>query len=513
MNPAEWLLRSARKAPDAPALLHGVEVVASYGAFAERAGRIAKALREEWGVWPGDRVALFMANSPTYLELLYGIWFAGAVAVPINYKLHPREAAHIVDDAQARVVFVDGSRAGVASFLAGEGASVVTHEILAGELPRHTAMDAPHPMRTEDLAWLFYTSGTTGRPKGVMLTIANLHAMVFAYFVDVDAVHREDAALYAAPMSHGAGLYNFMHVLRGARHVVPVSGGFDPSEIADLAPRIGNVSMFAAPTMVRRLCDYAARAGYDGEGIRTIVYGGGPMYVADIERAVAQFGPRFVQIYGQGESPMTITALSRETIAERSHPRWRERLGSVGLAHSCVEVRVADEAGHPVLAGETGEILVRGASVMAGYWRNPTATAENLRDGWLWTGDLGALDKDGYLTLKDRSKDVIISGGTNIYPREVEEALLTCAGVREVSVVGRAEPEWGEEVVAFVVAMEEEGLEPDQLDAHCRSQIARFKRPRHYVFLEELPKNTYGKVLKGALRRMADEVAGRGKRC
>ncbi|WP_321344385.1 AMP-binding protein [Breoghania sp.] len=510
MNPAEWLLRAARKAPDAPALLRGVEVVASYGEFAERAGRIAQALREYWGVWPGDRVALFMANSPIYLELLYGLWFAGAVAVPINFKLHAREAAHIVGDAQARVVFVDEARSGVAPLLAGDGPSVVSLDALAAELPRHAPLQSPHPMREEDLAWLFYTSGTTGNPKGVMLTIANLHAMAFAYFVDVDEVRGEDAALYAAPMSHGAGLYNFMHVLRGARHVVPVSGGFDPSEIADLAPRIGNVSMFAAPTMVRRLCDYAARSGYDGEGIRTIVYGGGPMYVADIERAVSQFGPRFVQIYGQGESPMTITALSREAIAARSHPRWRERLGSVGLAHSCVEVRVADENGQPVRAGETGEILVRGASVMAGYWRNPDATAETLRDGWLWTGDLGALDEDGYLTLKDRSKDVIISGGTNIYPREVEEALLTCEGVREVSVVGRAEAEWGEEVVAFVVAMEEDGLEPGRLDAHCRAQIARFKRPKHYVFLEELPKNNYGKVLKGELRRMAEEAAGRG---
>ncbi len=339
-----------------------------------------------------------------------------------------------------------------------------------------------------------------------MLSVQNLQAMSFAYFVDVDEVKPEDAALYAAPMSHGAGLYNFMHVLRGARHVVPESGGFDAAEILDLAGSVGSLSMFAAPTMVRRLVQHARAVGHDGTGIRTIVYGGGPMYVADIEEAVALMGPRFVQIYGQGESPMTITALPRELVCDRAHPRWRERLGSVGTAQACVEVRIAGEDGATLPPGETGEILVRGPSVMAGYWGNPDATADTLRDGWLWTGDMGAMDEDGFVTLKDRSKDVIISGGTNIYPREVEEALLQHPDVAEVSVVGRPSPEWGEEVVAFVVAA---GAAPGsgELDAFCREQIARFKRPKHYVFVPELPKNNYGKVLKTELRRQLEASA------
>ncbi|MDQ0316912.1 class I adenylate-forming enzyme family protein [Amorphus orientalis] len=500
MNLAEWLVRTARRTPDAPALLHGSQVVATYAEFAERAASIGAALRICHGVGRGDRVALTMGNCTAYLEALYGIWFAGAVAVPINYKLHPREMAFIIADSGARLVLTGDDADGIDCDVPKIAVSGPRFE----KMRRHEAMAEPAPLPSDALAWLFYTSGTTGRPKGVMLTVANLQAMTFSYFVDVDEVFARDAALYAAPMSHGAGLYNFMHVLRGSRHVVPLSGGFDTAEILGLAGTVGNLSMFAAPTMVRRLVSHAKAIGHDGAGIRTIVYGGGPMYVADIEEAVDTLGARFVQIYGQGETPMTITALSRDEIVDRSHPRWRERLGSVGRAQSVVEVRVADEAGRTVAAGESGEILVRGPSVMAGYWRNEEATAESLRDGWLWTGDVGAMDADGYLTLMDRSKDVIISGGTNIYPREVEEVLLRHPSVAEVSVVGRPSAEWGEDVVAFVVAAE--GATPDEadLDAHCRDEIARFKRPKAYVLVPELPKNNYGKVLKTELRKQLE---------
>jgi len=211
-------------------------------------------------------------------------------------------------------------------------------------------------------------------------------------------------------------------------------------------------------------------------------------------------GNRFAQIYGQGESPMTITALSRAQLADRDHPRWAERMVSVGVAQSLVEVRVVDAAGQPLPTGETGEVVVRGDTVMPGYWNNPNATAQTLRDGWLYTGDMGALDADGFLTLKDRSKDVIISGGSNIYPREVEEVLLLHPQVREVAVVGQRDAEWGEVVVAFLVA-EEGGAVPEaELDALCLEHIARFKRPKEYRWVEALPKNAYGKVLKTELR-------------
>ncbi|MFN3953284.1 MAG: AMP-binding protein [Pararhodobacter sp.] len=506
MNPAEWLARTARLHPRAAALMRGTTLAADYAAFAQRAAAIGGALVAR-GVRPGDRVALFMPNRTEYLELLYGIWFAGAAAVPVNAKLHPLELAWILEDAGVRLLFTADD---AADDTPADGAGLtlpgcVEHRIgVDGEafaaLCAHAPLPAPLPMTQEALVWLFYTSGTTGKPKGVMISAANIEAAVLAYFADVDAVHASDAALYAAPMSHGAGLYNFMHVIRGARHVVPPSGGFEPDEILDLAPCLRDVSMFAAPTMVRRLVGAARARGLSGEGIRTVVYGGGPMYLADIIEAVDVMGPRFVQIYGQGESPMTITALPRELVADRSHADWRARLVSVGRAFCNIELRIVDADGRTLPPGEIGEIVVRGAPVMDGYWRNPEASARALRDGWLWTGDMGTMDAEGFVTLRDRSRDVIISGGTNIYPREVEEVLLSHPAVAEVAVVGRVHAEWGEEVVAFVVA--EPGTAPPAavLDAHCLAYIARFKRPKAYFMVPALPKNNYGKVLKTALR-------------
>ena len=503
MNPALWLTRTAALTPDAPALMQGTRVVASYAEFARRALGVGDGLRA-CGVRCGDRVAVLMKNGTEYLETLYGIWAAGAAAVPINAKLHAREAAWIAGNAGARIAFVSPELAEGFAAAAPEIAIITAGERDYRALAASAPLDAPMEMGAEALVWLFYTSGTTGRPKGVMIDAGMIQAAAMAYFVDVDEVRPGDCALYAAPMSHGAGLYNFMHVIRGARHCAPESGGFDPGEILELAPALGDVHMFAAPTMVTRLTAEAKRRGADGDGIRTIVYGGGPMYVADIEAALAQFGPRFVQIYGQGEAPMTITALPRGIIADRADPRRGARLGSVGRAMSCVEVKIGDAAGNALPAGEAGEVMVRGAPVMRGYWGKPEATAAALQGGWLRTGDVGALDADGFLTLKDRSKDLIISGGTNVYPREVEEALLHHEAVAECAVVGRPHADWGEEIVAFVVAEGE--VDAATLDAHCLAEIARFKRPKEYVFVDRLPKNNYGKVLKTALREMLAEA-------
>jgi long-chain acyl-CoA synthetase len=212
-------------------------------------------------------------------------------------------------------------------------------------------------------------------------------------------------------------------------------------------------------------------------------------------------GPRFAQIYGQGESPMTLTVLPQHVIADSAHPRYRERLQSVGYAQVNVEIAIRDDSGRDLPAGEVGEVCARGPTVMEGYWNNETATASTLRDGWLHTGDVGCVDADGFLTLKDRSKDVIISGGSNIYPREVEEVLLAHPRVREVSVVGMPDAEWGEAVVAFVVG---ENVAPAELDALCLANIARFKRPKQYRFVAELPKSNYGKVLKTELRKLLE---------
>jgi long-chain acyl-CoA synthetase len=502
VNLAQLLVRAARVHPERPAVLVGERALLSYRELAERTARLAGRLRDGLGLQPGDRVAIYMTNHVAYLEVLYAAWWAGLAVVPVNAKLHPREVEFIIGDAGAAVLFVSDDLAADLQPLLGS-LPALRQVFTPGDSAYEAALAAPAVppahRAPDDLAWLFYTSGTTGRPKGVMQTHRNLYAMTSCYFIDVDDVQADDAIVYAAPMSHGAGLYNFAFVAKAARHVVPASGGFDPAELVALSRSVGRLCLFAAPTMVKRLVEHIAASGAPADGFKTLVYGGGPMYVEDIQAALATMGPRFVQIYGQGESPMTITALAREVLDDRAHPRWAERIASVGVAQTLVEVRVAGADGQTLPAGVTGEVVVRGEAVMAGYWRNPEATASTLRDGWLWTGDLGTMDDDGFLTLKDRSKDVIISGGSNIYPREVEEVLLHHPGVREVSVIGQPDPEWGEVVVAFVAGT---AVTAEALDALCLEHIARFKRPKRYHFVAELPKNNYGKVLKTALRDM-----------
>ena len=496
MNQALWLSRSALQHPSMSAVACGTCVVASYAQLAERAARLAGALRR-FGLVPGDRVAVVSKNCPDYLALLYGIWHAGCAAVPANAKLHGAELGYILEHSGARVCFASqGIDAEMASHAPASLERLIT--IGSAEYDALFSADAVDvtPRDGGDLAWLFYTSGTTGRPKGAMLTHRNLAAASQAYATEVDPISPGDAIIHAAPMSHGSGLYIMAHVAKLGVQVVPESGGFEPEEVFDLFGHWPRASMFAAPTMIKRLADCPADC--HAENIRTLIWGGAPMYVEDALQALDRFGPRLAQIYGQGEAPMTITTLSKREIADRDHPRWRARLASAGKPYSSVDVMIADAADAPLPLGETGEILCRGEVVMAGYWRNDEATAASLRGGWLHTGDVGAIDEEGYLQLKDRSKDLIISGGSNIYPREVEEVLLTHPDVREVSVIGRPDREWGEAVVAYVVG----GALPAELDALCLSRIARFKRPKDYVFVDALPKNIYGKILKTELRVM-----------
>jgi len=496
MNLALWLERAGRSHPEMPAIGYGKMVAANYGALALRAAKIAGALRAA-GVIPGDRVAIVSKNHPEYLALVFGIWQAGAAVVPANAKLHGAEIGYILDHSGTGICF------------ASEG--------LDGEIARHTPKSLKRlitigsrdyekflmadpitiePRDGDDLAWLFYTSGTTGKPKGAMLTHRVLSWASHAYMSEVDPVVPGDAILHAAPLSHGSGMYAIPHVARLGVNVVPESGGFEPDEIFSLFAVWQRSSMFAAPTMIKRLVE--SRINCDPGKIRTLIWGGAPMYVEDALKALDRFGNRLAQIYGQGESPMTISFLSKQEIAARDHSRWIERLGSAGRAYACVEVKVADENDNALLPNRPGEILCRGDVVMKGYWQNPEASTKTLRGGWLHTGDIGMFDNDGYLTLKDRSKDLIISGGSNIYPREVEEVLLQHEKVREVSVIGRPDKEWGEIVVAYIVG----DTKAADLDKLCLDRIARFKRPKDYVFVDALPKNNYGKILKTELREL-----------
>lgn len=486
------LEQTAARLGERGAVYLGTRRVHTWSELRCRALSLAASLRAEHPV--GTRVAIASENRPEIVELMFAAWAAECVVVPINYKLHAREMAQILDDADAAVVFAS---AVIAERLTSETAVPVEVLDSAGYRSR-TAASPLAPPRTTDpaaLAWLFYTSGTTGRSKGAMLSHRNLMAMTVAHLADFDDPDEHCSLVHGAPMSHGSGLYIAPYVLRGVRQVIPESAAFDPDEFLDLCEQHPGTACFLAPTMVARL----VRTGRAcPANLRTVVYGGGPMYVDGMRKALAAFGPVFVQLYGQGEAPMTITGLRRADHEDVDDTV----LGSVGYARSGVDVAVVDDDGQLLPVGEIGEIVCRGDVVMSGYWRNPEATAATLRDGWLRTGDMGSFDANGYLTLRDRSKDVVISGGSNVYPREVEEVLITHPGVEEACVVGEPDEEWGEVVVAFVVG----DVDPAALDEHLLSRIARFKRPKRYEFVDELPKNSYGKVLKRALR---DQLAHR----
>ncbi len=466
MNLAHLLLRSARSLPDRPALAVGKRPVRSYR---EMASRVA-------------RVALAMKNCPEFYEVLFACWHAGLTAVPMNAKLHPKEFAYILENSGAKLCFV------TPDLQSAVPSGISPSEVhSAGPLP-------PVDVGPDDVAWLFYTSGTTGVPKGAMLTHRNMLFQTQAYFVDIDKLGPQDASLHAAPLSHGSGCYGLPHFAAGALNVIPESGHFEPAEIFELLDHWHGVSFFAAPTMiVRLLASPAARAP---RNLKTITYGGAPMYVADSLRAIELFGPRLYQLYGQGEAPMTITGLPQAL----HNKEFVEKLSSCGFPRTAVEVKIFNDRDEELPEGETGEIVTRSDCVMAGYWKNPQASAKALRGGWLHTGDVGSMDAEGFLTIRDRSKDLIISGGANIYPREIEEVLLQHPAVAECSVVGRPHAEWGEEVVAFIV--KKQSVEVAELDKICLDNIARFKRPREYRFVDSLPKNNYGKVLKTELRKM-----------
>jgi long-chain acyl-CoA synthetase len=496
MNLAALLFDVARRLPLRPAVsdLHHSW---NYGEFAGRVARLAGGLRAR-GLEPGDRVLLALENCGEFLELMFGCWAAGLCAVPANARLHPREVEYIAENSRARLLVATPALAEALAPLAGSvdslDAVISTRTAAYDALLRGAESLRPEPGAPTDLAWLFYTSGTTGRPKGAVLSHRNLLFMSQCYYADIDPVDEQDTHLLAAPVSHGAGLYALPFVLKGAHQLVLPH--FDVAEILEMIGRHPRVSMFAAPTMLTRLVQAPETAGADLTNLKTIYYGGGPMYVADLERALRSFGPRLYQLYGQGESPMTITGLSHRHHADTA------RLGSCGVPRTGVLVRVVDDNDEEVPPGEVGEVVTKSDCVMEGYWENPAANAETLRGGWLHTGDLGSMDDEGFLTLRDRSKDMIISGGSNIYPREIEEVLLRHPSVVEAAIIGRPHADWGEEVVAFVVTRPGAEVERATLDSLCLDSIARFKRPREYRFVLSLPKNNYGKVLKTELRKL-----------
>ncbi len=508
MNFAGILARISLTYGDRPAISKGEDVLLDYQALSNRVRRLATSFSISLGLEVGDRVALVMKNCPEYIELMFACWHAGTAVVPVNAKLHPQEFRYILDNSGAKVCFLTNDLTESIQEASKEPTNV--QHCISVNSPEYRALFNcdPSPLtevQPTDLAWLFYTSGTTGRPKGAMLTHRNIYSMTMNYFVDVDVIEPQDCMIHAAPMSHGSGLYALPHVARGANNIIPESGAFDVAETFKLIEYWEKCSFFFAPTMVTRLVNSLENKYFNTSNLKTIVYGGAPMYLTDTLKALKLLGPKLVQIYGQGESPMTITGLPKRIFVDAKHERYHTRLASAGIARTDVEIKIVDENGSSLDVDEIGEILVRGDVVMAGYWENSEATSKSLRHGWLWTGDIGFIDSEGFLTLKDRSKDLIISGGTNIYPREIEEVLLKHPAVFECAVIGSPHPDWGEEVVAFIVRHSGTSVSAAELDILCLDNIARFKRPKNYNFVETLPKNNYGKILKTVLRKMSPE--------
>jgi len=513
MNIANILPKSAARFGDRPALSNAHGTTVSFSEFHDRVRRLSGWFLSEVGLQPGDRVAIFMENRMAYPEIMLATWYAGLVVVPVNAKLHAWEFLYIAEGSGTSVAFLSAK---TIPALDEPEDKPSCRFINVDEAEYQQCFEAQPANLVErdadDLAWLFYTSGTTGKPKGAMQSHKNLYAMLDGFLNRVKRVEPGQCVYHGAPMSHGSGYYILPFMARGGCQIIPPSGGFDVEELCNILDSYPSVSFFAAPTMVKRLLDRqdllneSAMAGLD-----CIIYGGGPMYLSDLERAHQVLGYKLVQIYGQGECPMTITVLDAAAHRGTDHADYRKRLSSAGQAHAGIELCIADPTGNELATGETGEILVRGNAVMLGYWNNPQATSKTLKkDGWLHTGDVGHLDKDGFLYLTDRSKDVIISGGTNIYPREVEEVLLQHPHVREVSVIGAPDSDWGERVVACIAT--EDGLpcSTDTLSQFCARQLARFKLPKEYRFFEELPKNATGKILKTALRDRVGEIEEQG---
>jgi long-chain acyl-CoA synthetase len=503
MNISHLFQRSVHLYPQRPALASGINTGFTYVELNQRVRSLAYWMRHSLALKAGDRVTLAMKNCQEYMELMLACWHAGLCIVPVNIKLHPNEIDFTLRDSGSRACMAQGtlfeSLQRVASEIDGlrliDVASDSYRQALQGQ-----ALDIADD-DDRNLAWLFYTSGTTGRPKGVMLSHGNLVSMAMHFYSDVQSVSDEDVLVHVAPMSHGSGIYSIPYFIKGALQVVPESGGLDEAELFGLLDHYDNASLFAAPTIVQRMVQFATLNSAGCRGLRAILVGGAPFYIEDIKLAVKCFGPRIAQMYGQGESPMTISALPAAQLAKAVAEDDTAMLASVGFPQTAMQVSIVDDENKPVAPGTPGEVIVKGPTVMAGYWNNPEATSQTLVEGALRTGDIGLLDDSGLLHLKDRSKDVIISGGTNIYPREVEEVLLKHNSVEEVSVVGAPDPEWGESVVAFIVCRLGGSVTKAELDDLCIQNIARFKRPKRYIFIDQLPKNGTGKILKRELQK------------
>ncbi|MET3792508.1 long-chain-fatty-acid--CoA ligase [Aquamicrobium terrae] len=508
MHVAHFVHRSAQRYPNRPLWL-SLDQSISYREGALRLNQLANALL---GIGKqGDRVAILSANRFEAYEVYLAAMNAGMAAVPLNPKSHPSDHLFALNDSGAHFIFFSPEYAQTLATIRPEVHGVEHWIAIGGEPETENSYEAflsggstelpPITIEPDSLAWLFYTSGTTGKSKGAMETHRNLLTMVQQFRQTLLADTNEfDVMLHLAPIAHGTASVGLAHLAAGAAQTFPLTSSFDAEKVFELIQKLKVSASFLAPTMVQMLLQSKAAHQYDLSSLKNIIYGGGPMYVEVLKQAIETFGPVFSQIYGQGEAPMTCTGLHKSE-HNLNDPIAFSRLGSAGREMPGVMVRVVDEDGKPAPVGTPGEIIVRSDLVMPGYWNRPDATSETLKNGWLHTGDVGYLDEAGYLFITDRIKDMIISGGANIYPREIEEVLLQHPAVAEVCVFGVPDEQWGESVKAVVVLEAGRTASADELILFARDRMASYKKPKSVEFASSLPKSAFGKVLKRELRQ------------
>jgi long-chain acyl-CoA synthetase len=496
-----------REQPDAIALsFEGRHT--TYAEFDRHTNQVANALLSA-GVKPGERICYLGKNSDHYFELFLGAAKMGAVMTPINWRLAPPEVAYIVNDSATPILFVGPEFTALAKSIAAELPKVKTHVAMEGGIagwpsyeswrdaaPASPPAAIPQP---DDIAVQLYTSGTTGRPKGAMLKHANLLGMR-AKLIEADLEWNrwtpDDVSLVAMPVSHIGGTgWGLMGLYRGAKGVV--AREFDPTKVLDFIEQDRITKLFLVPAAIQIVLRDPRARTTDYSRLKYMLYGASPIPLDLLREGLEVFKCGFVQTYGMTETTGAIVALGPEDHSPEGTPRMR----SAGKALPGVEIVVLDEAGNRLPTGQVGEIATRSLANMAGYWNLPDATAKTIdAEGWLRTGDAGFMDEDGYIYIHDRVKDMIISGGENIYPAEVENAVFGHPHVADVAVIGVPDETWGEAVKAIVVP--KPGAQPDPADiiAFARQRIAGYKAPKSVDFIEALPRNASGKILRRELR-------------
>ena len=506
MSAGYLLTRSSRYFPDRTAFVIDGQAI-SYRNLNRRTNKLANAL-VSLGLKKGDRVGLLFHNSLAYLESSLALYKAGLIWVRLSARLTPSEIRGMLEDSGALALIHGHEFLETAEKVSSGIRWVIQQRQGPGIdyddfMQKGSEQEPKGDVFLDDLSDLWYTSGTTGAPKGIMLTHRNILTCTQFLLSDVYDITQEDRFLTPGALSHAGSVRILPFIIRGA--TCYLHGHFDPQGICEEIEKSKITDLATVPTMLIALMDHPQRPNFDLRSLKRITYAGSPMPVERIKEALEIFGPVLDQSYGQAESIITITHLSRQEHILNDDPVRERRLASAGREYPGVQVRIMHDNDHVLGPGELGEVVTRSDLVMHGYWNQPDKTQEALRGGWLHTGDIGYLDEDGYLFLVDRKHDKIITGGLNVYPREVEEVMAAHPAVAQVAVFGVKDAFWGEAVTVAVVARQGMSVNDEGLMAFCRHRLAGYKRPKKIYYLDDLPKNLYGKVLRKELKKQFEE--------